>query len=143
MSAIDDILNNLYINRNIAAYHLDRGKKEANDYNETNPGLGLEYKDGDKRYMIGQYLNSLRKNSNYALMGYTPFNADTSIGKFGAGIVGGAVTGYPFMDITPAAGLLGTYENGKFGANLIATPTVTIDGKTNDGFIGLQGKYKF
>jgi len=143
MSAIDDIIKNLYLTRNIAAYHLDREKTKEKDYNESNPGWGLEYQDGDKRYMIGQYLNSLRNNSNYALMGYTPYHYDTGMGMLSGGVVGGAVTGYPYMPVTPAAGLLGTYENGKFGANLMLTPTVTVDGKSNDGFLGLQGKYKF
>lgn len=143
MPSYDDIIKNLYLNRSLTAYHWDRDKKNRLDYNETNPGVGLEYKDGDKRYMIGQYLNSLRKNSNYALMGYTPFHANTGIGRFSAGIVGGGITGYPLADVVPAAGLLGTYENGDFGVNAMAVPTVKVGKDTVDGFLGIQSKYKF
>lgn len=142
MGKLSDLLDDLYLNQNISAYHWNRDKKEKENYNEVNPGIGLELKDGDMRYMIGNYLNSLRNNSNYGLVGYTPFNADTSIGKFSAGIVGGGITGYPTGDITPAAGLLGSYEKGRFGINLLAVPNAKVGGKDVDGFLGIQGKYK-
>jgi hypothetical protein len=38
---------------------------------------------------------------------------------------------------------LGSYEKGRFGLNLLAVPNVKIGGKDVDGFLGLQGKYKF
>jgi hypothetical protein len=137
----DDILKNLSLTRNIAAYHWNRDKQKQMDYNENNPGFGLEYQDGDRRYMIGQYLNSLRKNSNYALMGYTPLHADIGIGRFSAGVVGGGITGYPTGVVTPAAGLLGSYDNGNFGVNLMAVPNAKIGSTDVDGFLGLQAKY--
>lgn len=135
--------DNWYLDRNIRAYHLDRAKKDLMDYNEVNPGLGIEHDSGDWRQMFGQYKNSLRGNSNYALLGYTPLHYDTPYGNFKFGGVVGGVTGYPLMPVVPAAGLLGTYDYGKFGANLIATPTVTVNGNQVDGFLGLQGRYKF
>lgn len=143
MPVIDDILKNLTIDESISAYHWNRDKKEKMDYNESNPGIGLEYQDGNTRFMIGNYLNSLRKNSNYGLVGYTPFNAKTDVGNFSGGIVGGGITGYPMADVMPAAGLLGSYENGKFGINLLAVPNVKMGDKDIDGFLGLQTKYKF
>lgn len=91
--------------------------------------------------MIGQYLNSLKKNSNYVLVGYTPLQADIADGKVSAGIIGGALTGYG-KPVTTAVGLLGTYENKDFGINLIAAPNAKVDGKEIDGFLGLQTKYK-
>jgi len=131
-----------FIDTSISAYHWNRDKKEKMNYNETNTGFGIEHEDGDYRIMLGQYLNSLRKNSNYALMGYSPFHVNTDYGKFSAGIVGGGITGYPAGDITPALGLLGSYENQDFGINLIATPNAKIGDKDVDGFLGLQGRYK-
>jgi hypothetical protein len=61
MGRLSDLLDNLYLNQNISAYHWNRDKKEKMDYNEVNPGIGLELQDGDMRYMVGNYLNSLRK----------------------------------------------------------------------------------
>jgi hypothetical protein len=143
MESLDDLLKKVSIDQNISSYHWNRDNQKKNNYNEINPGIGLEYKDDDMRYMIGNYLNSLNKNSNYMLAGYTPINKLSDLGKFSAGVVGGGITGYPTGDITPAAGLLGSYENGKFGLNLLAVPNVKITGKDVDGFLGLQSRYKF
>lgn len=142
MPSTDDILKNLYLNQSLSAYHWNRDKKEKQDYNETNPGYGVEYQDGDMRYMIGQYLNSLRKNSNYGLAGYMPLRMDTGIGRFRAGVVGGGITGYPTGVVTPAAGLAGAYENGNFGLNVMAVPNAKIGNTNVDGFMGIQAKYK-
>jgi len=131
----------LYLDQSLSAYHWNRDKKNQMDYNETNPGFGLEYQDGDMRYMLGQYLNSLRNNSNYALAGYMPVHADTGIGRFSAGVVGGGITGYPVADVVPAAGLMGSYEKGPFGVNLMAVPNAKIGSTDIDGFLGLQAKY--
>lgn len=143
MPSLADLLKDVSLDQSISAYHWNRDKKEKMNYNEVNPGIGLTLQDGDMRYMIGNYLNSLRNNSNYGLVGYTPFNKITDLGKFSAGIVGGGITGYPTGDITPAAGLLGSYENGKFGLNLLAVPNAKVSGKDVDGFLGIQSRYKF
>lgn len=135
--------DNWYLDANLSAYHLDRDRKNQMNYNESNPGFGIEHDDGDWRQMFGQYKNSLRGNSNYALLGYTPIHYDTPYGNFKLGGVVGGITGYPYLPLTPAAGLLGTYDYGNFGANLIVTPTVRSGDKQFDGFIGLQGRYKF
>lgn len=142
MPSLADLLDNAYISNSVASYHLDRDKKEKKDYNEANHGLGIEIKDGDLTYMLGQYKNSFRKNSNYGLIGYQPLKAETRLGKLALGLLGGGITGYPIGDVVPAAGLMGSYENGRFGLNLIATPGVKIGDTEIDGFLGLQGKYK-
>lgn len=139
MGIIDSELS---LNANVAAYHWDRDKTKKENYNEVNPGIGITAKDGDLRYMVGQYKNSLRGNSNYGLMGYTPLNKETSAGKFSGGVVGGAVTGYPNMPVAPVLGLMGAYEVDGVGVTLIAVPTAEIKGKTADGFLGLQMNYK-
>lgn len=140
---LDDIIRNSSVDVNLAAYHWNRDKQKILDYNEVNPGIGITYTDGDTHYMAGQYLNSLRHNSNYALVGKTLLDTNTAIGKFGLGVVGGAITGYPLADVIPAAGILGTWDSKDFGLNLIATPNVKVGNKDVDGFLGLQGRYKF
>jgi len=143
MPTLADIIRNSSIDMNLSAYHWNRDKKAVKDYNEVNTGVGITYAKGDTRYMLGQYLNSLRHNSNYALVGKTLLDTDTLIGKFGLGVVGGGITGYPLADVVPALGLLGTYDTKNFGVNLIATPNVKVGDKDVDGFLGLQGRYKF
>lgn len=142
MTDIDDIFKNLYLDRNLASYHWDREETKKRDFNEVNPGLGIEYDNGEWRGMLGQYLNSHRKNSNYALAGYTPYIKNTDYGTFKAGLIGGAVTGYNESAV-PMAGLLGSYQNGKFGLNLMAVPDAFLGDKKVFGFAGLQGRYKF
>lgn len=143
MPSYNDFSNNIYLNKNLLSYHWNREKKEKRDFNEINPGYGIEYQDGDIHYMIGQYLNSLNNNSNYALTGYTPFKYNTGYGMLSGGIIGGGVTGYPMADVVPSAGLLGNYQNDNFGINVIAVPTVQVGKDTVDGFLGIQGRYKF
>jgi len=125
-----------YITANIAAYHLDRDATEKLNLNETNPGIGFEVKKGNLGLAVGNYQNSIRNNSNYALVTYTPIN----VGIFGFGVVGGAVTGYNAAPVVPAAGLLVTVNTNTVGANIIITPDVPELGVY--GFVGLQLTYK-
>ena len=138
----NNFLNNLYLDQNLAAYHWDRNAVKEKNFNEVNPGLGIEYDNGKWRGMLGNYLNSMRGNSNYGLLGYTPIIKNTDYGTFKAGMIGGGVTGYD-LPIAPVAGLLGSYQNGKFGLNLMAVPDAEIGGKKAYGFAGLQARYKF
>lgn len=66
-------------------------------YNEINPGLGITYARHNWRFMAGEYLNSYRKPSIYAAVGWLPLHL------FGVrfGPVVGEITGY---DNTPANG---------------------------------------
>lgn len=134
-------LQNLYLNQNLSAYHFDRQATKDKNLNETNPGIGIEHQNGDFRQMLGQYLNSKGRKSNYALVGYTPFNMQGSFGKLSAGIVGGGITGYT-VPITPAVGLLGSYQNGRMGVNITAVPDATVNGQKAHGFLGAQLRYK-
>lgn len=123
-----------YINQNLTAYHYDRDAVREKNFNENNPGIGYESDDGIHRVMLGGYKNSERRNSLYALAGYTPFR----LGDLQAGIVGGGVTGYR-RDITPVLGLLMSKKLGDLGVNLVLSPNVP---KQNVyGFAGLQLRY--
>lgn len=142
MPSLSDFLDNLYLDANLTAYHWNRDKTKKYDYNEVNPGLGIEHDSGDWRQMIGRYKNSLNGKSNYGLVGYTPLQYDTPIGNLKLGGVAGGVTGYPMASIAPAAGLLATLQRGNLGLNLMAVPTVKFGDTTADGFAGLQARYK-
>lgn len=95
---------------NLASYH--PGASE--DYNEFNRGIGVEYH-LPKYYLTGGYFwNSLYRHSFYAGAGKEfPLVADS----FGAGLIGGAVTGYrsgqrPYPALIPY--LYYTYERFTF-----------------------------
>ena len=79
----------LYIQLNIASYHPSEDKDE--DFNEFNPGIGLEYH-MDGYFLAGGFFeNSIDKFSTYWGVGH-----ERTIGAdwFGLGILGGVVTGY-------------------------------------------------
>ena len=88
-----------YVIGNLSARHWDR----SHNFNEHNYGLGLEETFlGDLAGHVGLYRNSLNKDSVYALVSYTPVHFKA----VSAGIIGGAVTGYPIYPVVPVAGLL-------------------------------------
>lgn len=138
---LSKILDKTYLDANIAAKHWDRDATKDLNLNERNPGIGLEHDSGDWRQMVGQYKNSMNKNSIYALLGYTPFQTETLLGKLKAGIIGGGITGYD-MPVAPAAGLLATLDRGNYGVNFTAVPDASINGKKAYGFLGAQLRYK-
>lgn len=99
--------------------------ESSNPRDETNPGLGLEYRlDGRWAVSAGTFHNSFSRQSTYALVNWTPLQR----GRFRFGLTGGAVTGYqkkklglhgqaipvvlPTMDLTA----------GRFSMALIAAP---------------------
>ena len=123
-----------YINQNLAAYHWERDAVKKYNLNENNPGIGFERDYGLSRLMVGGYKNSDRKNSLYALLGYTP----VEINNLKAGVFGGGVTGYD-RPVIPAAGLLFSYQGKDLGANVMLTPNVPR--QNIHGFAGLQLRY--
>lgn len=136
-----NFLDNTYLDANLGSYHWNRDAVKDMNFRETNPGLGLEHDSGKWRQMIGEYLNSNKKHSNYALLGYTPFQTQTPLGLLKAGIVGGGITGYD-VPVAPALGLLATLQNGKYGLNFTAVPDASMNGHKAYGFAGLQARYK-
>jgi hypothetical protein len=79
----------LFLQINIASYHPSEDSDD--DFNEFNPGAGLEYH-MDGYYLAGGFFeNSIDKFSTYWGVGH-----ERTIGSdwFGLGILGGVVTGY-------------------------------------------------
>ena len=79
----------LFMQLNVASYHPSEDSED--DFNEFNPGLGLEYHMDGYYFAGGFFENSIDKFSTYWGVG-----AERKIGAewFGLGILGGVVTGY-------------------------------------------------
>lgn len=79
----------LFLQVNLASYHPRADKDD--DFNEFNPGLGLEYHYDNFFIAGGFFENSIDKFSTYWGVGH-----ERTIGAdwFGLGIIGGIVTGY-------------------------------------------------
>lgn len=85
----------VYVDANLHAYHFDRQAVKDYHFNENNLGLGLEAGNDVFRIMVGQYHNSIWRNSTFFLAGYTPFQFDiTSKDRVNLGPVAGVVSGY-------------------------------------------------
>ncbi len=78
-----------FVQINLASYHPSADKDD--DFNEFNPGIGLEYHMDGYFFAGGFFENSIDKFSTYAGVG-----TERTIGAdwFGLGIIGGVVTGY-------------------------------------------------
>ena len=79
----------LFLQVNVASYHPSEDSDD--DFNEFNPGVGLEYHMEGYYFAGGFFENSIDKFSTYWGVGH-----ERSIGAdwFGLGILGGVVTGY-------------------------------------------------
>ena len=79
----------LYLQLNLASFHPNEDSDD--DFNEFNPGLGLEYHMENYFLAAGFFENSIDKFSTYWGVGH-----ERTIGAdwFGLGILGGVVTGY-------------------------------------------------
>jgi hypothetical protein len=107
-------------------------------YNESNFGLGLEYRlNPDVSVMAGSYYNSIRRTTTYATANWQPYR----LGDFKVGASIGVMDGYPaiarggtFFVAVPMA----TYEGQRFGFNVGVIPST----KNVDGAIILQLKVR-
>ena len=128
-------LENWGVQFNIASYH----PNTSEDYNEFNPGIGLEYYLEHFFLTAGYFYNSLDKNSFYAGIG-KEFAWGTHL-SFGVGGTAGVVTGYesgqeptlaalPYLFITKDRLTLKAYY----------IPEV---GRVDDDAIGFAIHYKF
>lgn len=110
----------LFLQLNVASYHPNEDDDE--DYNEFNPGVGLEYH-MDGYYLAGGFFeNSIDKFSTYWGVGH-----ERTIGAdwFGLGALGGIVTGYdsgvsPRLAIVPYILL----KNGRTSLKTYYVPSV-------------------
>jgi hypothetical protein len=112
--------DSLSLDLNLTAYHGDRQAVKTENLNETNPGIGLRWTDGDYHKMLGVYKNSNYKQSAYALMAYTPIK----IGAARLGAVAGVVTGYesPYQPVAGLYAVLPVTE--RLSLNITAVPDV-------------------
>lgn len=136
MLVSSNVMADAYINVNVAAYHFNREATKTYNFNEINPGIGMEFSDRNGGYMVGTYKNSIYRQSVYALVSYTPIH----VSNVDIGVVAGGVTGYEYAPIVPAIGVLVTMKYKKVGINLMLVPEVqSIEAY---GFAGLQLSYK-
>jgi hypothetical protein len=125
-----------FVNVNVAAYHYDRAAVAERGFNEHNLGAGLEFTKDDVGAMVGEYTNSMRRTSWYALGKYTPIHA----GVFSFGVVAGGVTGYLLAPVTPVFGAIATAQWQRVGVSIVLTPSMPE--KDTYGFAGLQLRFK-
>lgn len=105
---------------NIASYHFNREAARRYHLNESNPGIGVGFRDGALRKMLGTYRNCNGVQSNYAMVAWTPVR----VGVVEVGAFGGVVTGYE-KGLQPAAGLFGAVQvTERISLNITAVPTV-------------------
>lgn len=114
----------------VTSYHFDRSA----DFNEKNPGLGLEVQHGPGRIVGGIYRNSIDRTSVYAGYAWAPQIA----AGVRAGAVGGVVTGYRISPVPLIAPVL-MLEGRKAGVNFIFVPDVL---KEAPGMVGVQLKWR-
>lgn len=103
------------------------------NFNQVNPGLGLEYDVGNWGVALGDYKNSYSKQTVYLVASYTPIH----MGDFAFGAFGGPATGY---NVPVVGGLLVAYRHANYGFNLMVIPPAAKDGST---VLGLQLVFKF
>lgn len=117
----------VWLSASVASFHTDRTKQ----YNETNPGIGLEVTRGNHSAALGTYSNSYYRQSNYLTYSYRPLHMDAvSVGGF-AGVASGYES--PFI-----GGAVVSYEGRRFGANVLIVPPVG----DRSGVFGLQLKWR-
>lgn len=103
------------------------------NFNQSNPGVGIEYDTGNWGFAVGSYKNSYYRNTTYAVAGYFPFQA----GNFRFGAFAGPATGY---NVPVVGGGLIEYRDGLKGFNIMIMPPAPKDGAVA---LGLQLVFKF
>lgn len=122
-----------WLSASVASYHFEEAKEH---YNQSNPGLGIEWGTENARVVAGFYRNSIERQSR-ALGG--ALLTDSFLGGFRVGLAAGGVTGYE-KSVTAFVLPILAFERGQFGANLALIPPVK---EKVGGAIGLQIKLKF
>ncbi|QHE83550.1 hypothetical protein [Hydrogenophaga sp. BPS33] len=112
--------------------------KRHSGYNESNLGLGVEWRTSPElSYMAGAYDNSVRKTTFYAAVNWQPW----TVGPFKVGGTVGVMNGYPsyarggaFFAAVPMA----SWEGRRYGINFGIIPSM---GKV-DGAVIVQFKLR-
>ena len=120
----------------LASYHFKEREGNKGSYEQTNPGLGLEYVLTDKwRIGAGTYRSSIRTDASYVGALYIPLQS----AYWRLGLAMGVVSGYE-TNLTPLVVPTLMVEGKKWGANILFVPPVQ---KTNGGGLGFQLKWRF
>ncbi len=107
------------------SHHLDRSR----NFNEQNWGIGIEHKlskdnpfaiGNDSSIAIGQYRNSIRRTSNYAVYQWKPLH----VGPVDIGVMAGFVDGYHLNNgrPVPMALPMASIEGRNLGVNIMCLP---------------------
>jgi hypothetical protein len=127
--------NELWVNTGGFSRHF-----QDNGRNETNLGLGVEYRiRDDVSVMAWQHKNSLGLRTRYVAVNYQPLQLGPI--KIGASV--GVMDGYPHMKNGGgffAALPMATYEGDRFGLNFGVIPNIPSQGV--EGAFVLQLKFK-
>lgn len=104
------------------------------DFNQTNPGVGVECDAPDWALAAGEYRNSYDRTTAYALAAWLPVHAHNwSFGAFA-----GPATGYP---LPVMGGLMARYAPPSgAGVNLVLAPPAEKQGST---MLGIQLTWRF
>ena len=128
-------LENWAVQVNLASYH----PNNSSDYNQFNPGIGLEYHYEHFFLTGGYFYNSLDKNSFYAGIG-KELTWGTHL-SFGLGAIAGALTGYESGQEPRFAALPYLFiTKDRLTLRAFYIPEV---GRVEDDAIGFALRYKF
>lgn len=120
----------------VASKHLMDG-----DYNEFNPGLGIEYRfpETDWAAVTGFFHNSNKNIAVYAGGAYSPLKLNLEVAQASLGVMGAMFWGYGNTPI-PALALVGSLERNGYGLNLLWFPPKDRD--KGNGLLALQLKVR-
>ena len=123
-----------WVTATVASKHLMDG-----DYNEFNPGLGIEYRvpETDWAVVTGFYHNSNKEMAVYAGGAYSPLKLDLGIANASLGVMGAMFWGYGSTPL-PGVALIGSLERKGYGINLLYFPPKD----EGNGLLALQVKWR-
>lgn len=134
-SAGGDSSKGLWLQFGGFSHHMDRSR----NFNEHNFGLGAQYRFNENHAVsVGYYHNSIRQTSHYALYKYTPLH----YGPVSAGVMAGAVDGYPKLNhgrAYPLALPMASVRMGRVEAEAMYVPKM----KDISSVVALNFGYKF
>jgi hypothetical protein len=99
------------------------------NFNELPYGIGLRYEKGEYAIQTGYFYNSIRNNSFYAGMDWSPIHTNiTGCLNFEAGLYAGGATGYKYT-VTPMAGVQSSLRCKNVFVRLRAMPDIFYSAK--------------
>ena len=127
----------IYLTIPIASWHSDRQRENnKGSYEQTNPGLGLEYLINDRwRLGAGMYRSSIRTDSGYVGAAYLPLYLNALNIRLGVSV--GLVSGYE-GNLLPVIVPTAMLEWKRFGVNFMLVPPYD----NQPGGIGFVLKWK-